>query len=113
MPEASKAAQSSIRSGSTIEPPTSWPAAARKVKAMPPPTTRVSTRWRRAFRTPSLSATLAPPTTATKGRAGEPSRPPRASISRWRRNPAALGSREGGPTTEAWLRWETPKASLT
>ena len=75
LPEASSAAQSAIRSSSTSEPPTSWPAATRNVKAMPPPTTRVSTRSSSALSTPSLSATLAPPTTATNGRAGLPEQP--------------------------------------
>ena len=103
----------SMRSMSTRDEPTSWPMAARKVKAMPPPTARTSTRAARAFSTPSLSATLAPPTTATNGRSGSSSRPPTTSTSlnSWR--PAALGSRVGGPTTEAWARWHTPKASLT
>ena len=36
-----------------------------------------------------------------------------ASISCCSRKPAALGRREGGPTTEACFRCDTPKASLT
>ena len=80
---------------------------------MPPPTTSVSTLVSRARSTPSLSATLAPPTTATKGRAGATSRAPSTSTSRARRRPAADGRRAGGPTTEAWARCEEPKASFT
>ncbi len=44
-----------------------------------------------AASTPSLSATLAPPTTATKGRAGCTSRPPSVSTSRASSRPAAEG----------------------
>ena len=69
-------AQLSMRPASSSESPTAWPWAARKVKAMPPPTTSRSTVSSSARSTPSLSATLAPPTTATKGRAGSASRPP-------------------------------------
>ncbi len=109
LPDRSKAAHSSMRSVSTSDPPTPWPAAARKVKAIPPPTTSVSMWSSSAFITSSLSATLAPPTTATKGRAGAPSKPPSTSTSRWTRSPAALGSDAGGPTTEAWRRWRDPE----
>ena len=42
---------------------------------MPPPTTSVSTLVARTLSTSSLSATLAPPTTATNGRAGAPRMP--------------------------------------
>ena len=47
--------------------------AARKVKHMPPPTTRLSTRPRRLSSTASLSETLLPPSTAANGRSGSSS----------------------------------------
>ena len=81
--------------------PTRWPCAARKVKAMPPPTISVSTLGASALSTSILSATLAPPTTATNGRAGHSRMPPSTSTSRARRRPAALGRNCGGPTMEA------------
>ena len=80
---------------------------------MPPPTTSVSTLVARTLSTSSLSATLAPPTTATKGRAGCSRRPPSTSTSLAKRSPAALGRNCGGPTMEAWARWAAPKASST
>ena len=80
---------------------------------MPPPTTSVSTLVARTLSTSSLSATLAPPTTATKGRAGCSRIPPITSISLAKRSPAALGRNWGGPTMEAWARWAAPKASST
>ena len=103
LPEASRAAQSSIRSSSTSEPPTSWPAAARKVKAMPPPTIRsvdpvaAAPRARRACRPPWPRR----PRRRTAGPAPRAARPVP-------RSPAGGGSRPhwaaglGGPTTEAW-----------
>ena len=60
-------------SGSNSESPISWPWAARKVKHMPPPTTRLSTRPRRLSSTSSLSETLLPPSTAVNGRSGSSS----------------------------------------
>ena len=80
---------------------------------MPPPTIRRSTIARSAVSTPSLSATLAPPTTATNGRGGELSSLPSISTSRASRRPAAEGKRAGGPTIEAWARCEEPNASFT
>ena len=55
---------------SSMEAPVLWPWAARNVKHMPPPTRRASTFSSNASITPSLSETLAPPSTATKGRSG-------------------------------------------
>ena len=98
-PERSSSAHSGIRSSSTIEPPTSWPAAAKKVNAIPPPTTSASTWRRRALSTPSLSATLAPPTTATNGRSGDPSSTPSASISRLQEEAGGAGQ-AGGRTDD-------------
>ncbi len=63
--------------------------------------------------TPSLSLTLDPPSTATKGRGVPWSSRSRTSTSAASTRPAALGSRAGGPTIEAWARWAAPKASST
>ena len=98
---------------SSSELPTCSPRAAMNVYAMPPPTTSVSTFVARTLSTSSLSATLAPPTTATNGRAGCSRIPPSTSTSRAKRNPAALGRNRGGPTMDAWARWAAPKASST
>jgi hypothetical protein len=87
--------------------------AARNVKAMPPPTITASATLQIAATTPSLSATLAPPSTATNGRAGASSRPPSTDTSCSRVRPAALGRDLGGPTIEACARCEAPKASFT
>ena len=72
-----------------------WPWAARKVKHMPPPTSRVSTRFSNASITPSLSDTLAPPSTATNGRSGRSNNRSRTSTSRARTRPAAEGKNSG------------------
>ena len=63
--------------------------------------------------TPSLSDTLAPPRMPTNGLGGSLRRPSSTSTSRASSRPAAEGSVRGGPTIEAWARWEAPKASLT
>ena len=68
-PVASSRVHSSTKSGSTSESPTDTPCARRKVNAIAPPTSTVSQRSSSASITPSLSPTLAPPSTATKGRA--------------------------------------------
>src|SRR5205807_1966815 len=112
-PESSSSRQASTWPGSSSESPTGWPRAARKVKHIPPPTSRTSTRSSRERITPILSLALAPPSTAAKGRAGWWRSPPSTSTSLASRRPAALGSLAGGPTMEAWARWEAPKASFT
>ena len=58
----------STPSSSHFESPTSWPWAAKNGKHMAPPISTESARSRNASRTPILSVTLAPPTTATSGR---------------------------------------------
>ena len=58
------------RSSSTRDLPTSKPLAFKKVKAIPPPMSNLSTRWARFWRTSSFPETLAPPTTAARGRSG-------------------------------------------
>ena len=64
--------------------------------------------------TPSLSLTLAPPRTATNGRAGS-LRSAEQHLDLPGQQPAggADGRVRGGPTIEAWARCEAPKASLT
>ena len=59
-----------IRSCSHSDLPTFWPMAARKVLAMPPPTTSWSTLSESDSSTVSLVDTFEPPTMATIGRAG-------------------------------------------
>ncbi len=113
VPESSSCRHASTRSRSTIEPPTSRPSATRNVNAIAPPTARTSTLLASDLSTPSLSATLAPPTTATNGLDGSSSSPPSTPTSSASRRPAALGRRVGGPTTDACRRWATPNASLT
>ena len=99
---------------SSSEAPTSWPWAARKVKHMPPPTSRVSTLSSSASITPSLSDTLAPPRTATNGRPGRLQQPVEDLdlLGQHAARPPRAGTR-GGPTIEAWARWAAPKASST
>ena len=80
---------------------------------MAPPITRESTVSSSASITPSLSDTLAPPSTATNGRRGDSRSPPSTSTSRASNRPAADGSLRGGPTIEAWARCDAPKASFT
>ena len=104
---------SGILSTSTSESPVGWPAAARNVKHIPPPMSKVSTRRRRDAIVPIFSPTLAPPSTATNGRQGDSINSDSTSTSRASNRPAADGSRPGGPTTDAWARWAVPNASLT
>jgi hypothetical protein len=61
----------------------------------------------------SLSLTFDPPRMATNGRRGSVRRPSSTSTSRASSRPAADGRNCGGPTIEAWPRWEAPNASLT
>ena len=89
------------------------PVAARNVYDIPPPISTESALAMSDTSTPNLSATLAPPITATKGCLGASSNPPITSTSRASSRPAAEGSRVGGPTIEAWARCEAPKASFT
>src|SRR5918992_1325984 len=92
-------------SSSTRESPVPPPWAARKVKAIAPPTSRASTRSRRASMTSSLSDTLAPPRTATNGSSGSWRSRDSTSTSCCINRPAAEGRRSATPTTEAWARW--------
>ena len=63
--------------------------------------------------TPILSVTLAPPTTATNGRAGDSSSADSVDTSRSSRWPAAAGSRCATPSVDACARCAAPNASLT
>ena len=99
-PSSSSPQRSTIES-SHSEEPTRCPLAFRNVKHMAPPMIRASTISSNASITPSLSDTLAPPSTATNGRRGESRRPPSTSTSRASSRPAADGSHRGGPTMEA------------
>ena len=64
-------------------------------------------------RTPILSLTLAPPSTATSGRAGDSSRPPRAASSASTRKPATDGRKRVTPSVDACARCDTPNPSST
>ena len=70
--------------------PTSWPCALRKVKHMPPPTSRLSTLGSSASMTASLSLTLEPPSTTAYGRSGSPVSRGSTSTSRATSSPAAV-----------------------
>src|SRR5680860_735874 len=63
--------------------------------------------------TPSLSDTLAPPSTTTNGRSGDSVRRLSTSISAWTSPPMACGSRCATSYTLACLRCTTPNPSLT
>src|SRR5215470_3098351 len=104
----------SMRSGSTSDRPTAWPRARRNVKAMPPPITSASTLPIRCSTSATLSETLAPPSTATSGRAGASRIRPSAESSCCMSNPAAAGCRWCVMASiEACARWAAANASLT
>ncbi len=100
-------------SSSTRDVPVAMPCARRKVKHMAPPISTSSASSSILVTTPTLSETLAPPSSTTNGRAGSVSRPPRARSSASMSRPATAGSRCATPSVEAWARWAAPKASLT
>ena len=103
----------SIWSSSSSDAPTWWPMAARNVKHMPPPITRLSTTSSSALMTPNLSDTFDPPRIEMNGRRGSLRTSSRTSTSRSNSRPAADGKVRSGPTMEAWARCEAPKASFT
>src|SRR6056297_1986680 len=104
----------STSSGSNMDFPMRWPAAARKVLAMPPPTISWSTFSISASSTSSLPETLAPPTMATSGRAGLASALSSAATSRASSGPAtAVSECRMTPSVEDWARWAVAKASIT
>src|SRR5215813_7947434 len=95
----------SMRSGSTSERPIAWPRARRNVKAMPPPITSASTLPIRCSTSATLSETLAPPSTATSGRAGASRIRPSAESSCCMSNTAAAGCRcRVMASMDAWAR---------
>ena len=79
---------SSTRSGSARLLPIALPCASRKVFAIPPPRTSMSTNESRWSMTPILSDTFAPPRIAANGRSGFSSSFESISISRSIRSPA-------------------------
>ena len=104
----------SMRSCSRSERPTSWPRAARKVNAMPPPTSSPSTFSRRCSTRASLSDTLAPPSTARSGGRGRSKIRDSASSSLLMSRPATAGLRKWVMASiEACARCAAAKASLT
>ena len=80
---------------------------------MPPPMMTVSALSSRLLMTLILSETLAPPSTATKGRLGLSNAPPMTSSSRATSRPETAGRKAATPAVEAWARWTVPKASET
>jgi hypothetical protein len=109
---ASSARAMSTRSFSTSERPISLPCALKKVKAMPPPMSSVSTFGSSDSITSILPEIFAPPMMATRGRLGSSTAGPRKSSSFFIRYPAARCGRLT-PTMELWARCAAPKASLT
>ena len=111
---ASRRLATPVMSGSCKDLPTGIPVAARKVFAMPPPTTSWSTFATRFSRTESLVDTLDPPTTATSGRAGSCSARSSASSSPASSGPAqATGASSATPCVLASARCAVPNASMT
>ena len=103
-----------VRSGSLSDLPIFFPAAARKVLAMPPPTTSWSTFSDSDSSTVSLVETFEPPTIATIGRFGLSNALVNASSSPVSRMPAhATGANLATPWVEASARCAVPKASIT
>ena len=82
------------------------PARARNVNAIAPPMSSVSQRSSSASITPSLSLTLAPPSTATNGRVGVVGQQPRQHLDLAVQQPARRRRqhRAAGPTIEACAR---------
>ena len=102
------------KSGSHSERPIALPLAARKVLAMPPPTTSSSTFSASDFRIASLVDTLAPPTMAASGRCGCDSARVSARSSEAISGPAqAIGARRASASVVASARCAVPKASFT
>ena len=103
----------SVSCSSHSESPTVWPCALRNGKHIAPPMMTTSATSRKRSITPILSATLAPPTTATSGRGGLSRMPMIVLTSRSSSRPAALGSRCATPSVLACARCAAPNASLT
>ena len=104
----------SIKSCSHNDLPTGYPAAAKKVLAMPPPTTRLSQRSASCSSTSSFVDTFEPPTMATRGFAGADRARSSALSSATNSGPAqATSAYKPTPWVEACARWAVPKASIT
>ena len=93
--------------------PTPCPCAQRNGKHIAPPMITTSARSRKRSITPILSATFAPPITATSGRGGFSRIFVSVRTSRSSSLPAALGSRCATPSVLACARCAAPKASST
>ena len=95
----------STSSGSTRDRPIGFPAANKKVLAIPPPTTivsAISARLRNVF---NLVDTLEPPTMATNGRCGFSSTRASTSSSADKRGPAHASSANSATAwVDAWAR---------
>ncbi len=92
------------------------PWALRKVKVMAPPMRMASALPKKCRMMSILSETLLPPMTARRGFSGSVMTLPRALSSFSMRKPATArpaGMKGTMPLTEAWARWEAPKASST
>ena len=108
----------SIRSASYKDAPTFTPVAAKKVLAIPPPTTMLSQISARLNRTSSLVDTFEPPTMASTGASGLSSARDNADNSSANRLPAHTGLPAAAaaritPSVEAWARCAVPNASIT
>mmetsp|Transcript_73480 Transcript_73480/g.195277 ORF Transcript_73480/g.195277 Transcript_73480/m.195277 type:complete len:210 (-) Transcript_73480:862-1491(-) len=104
--------------GTSLEPgsskrdaPISQPCTFRKVKAMPPPMTMMSTLSKRLSINWILSDTLAPPRIAHTGLPGVSRTLTNASSSLASRKPEHFVAKPS-PTIELWARCAVPKASL-
>ena len=107
-------AADSTRSGSYRDLPTSYPAAFRKVLAMPPPTISLSTRLERLFRTSSLVETLEPPMMASSGCLGAwRIRVTASSSAAMSRPTQATLAKRMAPSVEACARCAVANASMT
>ena len=100
-------------SSSTRDLPTSRPLDFKKVFAMAPTITRVSTFSNRFSITPILSETFEPPRIAAKGFSGFLRASSKYLISFSTKRPAQEGKNSVTPTFEAWALWAVPKASFT
>mmetsp|Transcript_11011 Transcript_11011/g.28268 ORF Transcript_11011/g.28268 Transcript_11011/m.28268 type:complete len:372 (-) Transcript_11011:168-1283(-) len=104
----------SNRDSSTWDSWNCTPVAARNVKAIFPPISTISALSISVSMTPNLSATLAPPMTTPKGRAGSDRWRPSAATSFLTSSPGhRCGTLSATPVTLACARCTTPKASLT
>ena len=98
-------------SGSASEAPIEMPFASKNVLAIAPPRTSPSTLVTRFSSKASLLDTLAPPTTAARGRCGAANAPCNAVSSAAKDRPAAAGIKRGRASTDACARCAQENAS--